>query len=161
MSSGYDRRPDIAALVNGALVVFVPMILAVTLPALFPTDAVTVRPPDAPVISGKLRELGYMGTALLPFAFLAGWRTRVHAVAWCEHGASGWYGVLEGAAAGFLITLAILLPATIRRPLDAPPYIIAYGGAALVVGLLTALLLRITALIVLRLATPRQPHPSG
>jgi hypothetical protein len=150
----FDRRPDIAALVNGALMVVVPMILAATLPVLFPTDAVVVRPPDAPVFSRMVKELAQIGILMLPAAFLAGWRTRVHAIAWCERGSTGWRGVIEGGIGGFLIAFLILLPASLRRPLDAPPYVIAYGGAALMLGFVIAFFLRVTALIVLRLSTP-------
>jgi hypothetical protein len=150
----YDRRPDIAALVNGGLVVLVPQALAVLLPVLLPdTHTVTVRPPDAPVIARTLRDLGQMAVALLPFAVLAGWRTRVHAIEWCQDGDTGWRGVLEGGAAGFLIAFLVLLQPTLLRPMDAPPYIIAYGGAAMILGLLIAFFLRITALLVLRLST--------
>lgn len=150
----YDRRPDIAALVNGVVIVLMPLALAVVLPVLVPdTHTVTVRPPDAPVIARTLKDLGRMAVVLLPFAFLAGWRTRVHAIEWCQDRGTGWRGVLEGGAAGFLIAFLVLLQPTLMRPMDAPPYIIAYGGGAMILGLLIAFFLRITALVVLRLST--------
>lgn len=156
-ATAFDRRPDLAALANALLVIVGPMILALTLPVLFPSDSVTVRPADAPVIARTLRDLAQMGITLLPFAVLAGWRTRVHAIAWCERGDRGWRGVVEAGLGGFLIAVLVLLPATLRRPLDAPPYILAYGGLALIVGLVFGFVLRISALVVLQLATPREP----
>jgi hypothetical protein len=77
------------------------------------------------------------------------WRTWVHARNWREHRGRGWQGVAEGSAVGFAVALLILLPSIIRRPLDAPPYVLAYGGLAAIVGLVIACVLRLVAVLVL------------
>ena len=55
--------------------------------------------------------------------------------------------VLEGGLVGFAVALWVLLPGIVTRPLDAPPYLIAYGGFAVVVGVICGLVLRTTGAI--------------
>ena len=78
------------------------------------------------------------------------WRTWVHAKNWRRRGERGWKGVAEGSAVGFLVALLILLPSIIRRPLDAPPFLVVYGGLAAIVGLVIAFVLRLAAVLVLK-----------
>ncbi len=60
--------------------------------------------------------------------------------------------------------LLVLLPGIVTRPREAAPYIIVYGGAALVVGLAVGVLLRMTALAILRFTETverdRRLHPT-
>jgi hypothetical protein len=47
--------------------------------------------------------------------------------------------------------MIVLAPGIVTRPFDAAPYIIAYGRAALLLGLLIGFILRLIALAVLRI----------
>jgi len=147
-------RPEaVAAIVNGLVVLLAPVALLVIGPHLFPIDrnaSVTVRPPGASNI-GILMEFAQLVLVLMPFAALASWRTWAHARGLLEGRSRGWMGVAEAGAAGLAVALVVLAPGIVTRPLEAPPYVIAYGGAALFLGLLTGLALRLTALLVLRL----------
>jgi hypothetical protein len=58
--------------------------------------------------------------------------------------------VLEAGACGFVLALVYFAPGILTRPRDAPPYVIFYGGIALVLGLIVGLLLRTAAILVLR-----------
>ena len=89
--------------------------------------------------------------ALVPVALVVIWRTSVHGKRYLANQGSGWLGVLEGGALGGSIALFVLLPAAIAQPGEAPPYLIVYGGGAALVGLVLALILRLTGLLVLRL----------
>ena len=92
-----------------------------------------------------------MRLSTLPFATLAGWRTWVYATRWQEQRRGSWLAVAEAGGWGLAVALFILAPGIVTRPMDAPPYLIAYGGFALLVGLVLGLVLRTAALIVLRL----------
>ena len=50
-----------------------------------------------------------------------------------------------------MLALLYLAPGIVRRPAEAPPYVIAYGGAALLLGVVVGLFLRTTAILVLKL----------
>jgi hypothetical protein len=91
-----------------------------------------------------------MSVLLLPLATLAAWRTWVHATRWRARRIAGWLGVAEAGATGFLIALIYLAQGILTRPTEAPPYVLVYGGLALILGLLVGLVLQLTALIVLR-----------
>ena len=147
------RRPDLAvAVVNGLLVLLVPLLLLALGPFLFDGDSntsVTVRAPGASVLRPFL-NLGWEASVLLPFAILAGWRTNVHARQWLEGRGAGWRGVIEAVATAAGIALFVLAPGIVTRPADAPPYVMVYGGAASIMGLLVGLTLRTTALLLLR-----------
>ena len=69
-------------------------------------------------------------------------------------GGNGWQGVLEAGAAGFVIALWVLAPGIAMQPTKAPPYVIFYGGAALILGLAIGVVLRMAAMLVLK----RQSH---
>jgi hypothetical protein len=61
-----------------------------------------------------------------------------------------WQGSAEAGACGVGIAIVFLLPGIMMRPADATPYIVVYCGGALLVGLSCGLVLRMTALWVLR-----------
>ena len=60
-------------------------------------------------------------------------------------------GVAEAGACGLILALLYLAPGIVTRPAEAPQYVIAYGGAALLLGVVVGLLLRTTAILVLKL----------
>ncbi len=78
------------------------------------------------------------------------WRTFVHAKRWVEFRDRTWWGVLEAGACGFAGTLLVLLPGILMHPLQAPPYIVAYGIPTIAIGFVVGLILRQTALAVLK-----------
>ena len=95
-------------------------------------------------------ELGFLVVLISPLALLVGWRTWVHAQRYREGRGTGWQGVIEAGAVGAGIALWILAAPIVMHPAQAPPYVIFYGGAALILGLLIGLVLRMTAILVLR-----------
>jgi hypothetical protein len=60
-------------------------------------------------------------------------------------------GVGEAGACGLVLGVMYLAPGIVTRPAEAPPYVMVYGGASLLLGLLMGLVLRGTAILVLRL----------
>src|SRR5207247_604642 len=92
-----------------------------------------------------------MWATLLPASLIAGWRTLVYARRWANRNDRAWRGVLEAGACGFLYMVVVLSPGIVRQPLNAPPFLLVYGGIALVVGLCVGLVLRTTAMVVLKL----------
>jgi hypothetical protein len=147
------HREKVAAIVNGLLVLLSPLVISVV-GANLTTDSnasVTVRPPDAPPIIFATQTLIWIGQVLLPFALLAGWRTWVYTIRYLEAGDRGWRGVAEAGACGLIVALLYLSPGIVTRPMEAPPYVIVYGGGALIVGVVVGLVLRASALLVLKL----------
>ena len=145
---------SVAAAVNAAIVVLLPVILLAAGSLVLNSDSntsVTVRPPGAPVIGPVILLLAHVACSTLPFATLAGWRTWVYATRWQEQRRGSWLAVAEAGGWGLAVTLVILAPGIVTRPMDAPPYLIGYGGFAVLVGLVLGLVLRTAALIVLRL----------
>jgi hypothetical protein len=156
------KRPeDLAALVNGLLVVLVPLAFLVLGSYVFDRDSqysVTVRATDpAPLtaaIDGML-VLGQIGLALLPFAAVAAWRTWVHARRWPKE--RGWQGVADAGLCGLGFALLYLAPGILTHPREAPAYFVVYGGGAMILGLLVGLLLRTAAVVVLTLRESTPP----
>ena len=147
------RHPEVvAAAVNGLLTLLLPAapILPMAM-GLGGANSSPVRPSDASQFRDVVHLLLMAGPAMLPLAMVAAWRTWVHARRWRERGTRGWQGVAEGGALGLVVALLILAVPTIMRPKDAPPYLVVYGGLALIVGLVIGFLLRITAVLVLKL----------
>ena len=142
------RRPPeiVAALVNGALVLALPLawITYAFLTSSVGTPSRLREAVGAALIAGALM------LPLVPVALVVIWRTSVHGKRYLAHQGSGWLGVLEGGALGGAFALLVLLPATVMQPTQAPPYLIAYGGAAAIIGMVAAFVLRLTALLVLR-----------
>jgi hypothetical protein len=150
------ERPEYAAAVANALVVLLaPMVLlfAGSLMAQCPSDTnVAVRASGGPDFKSIATIVFSMASGLVPAAAVAGWRTLVLARRWRHDRRGDWRGVAEAAGCGFLVALIVLAPGIVTRPLEAPPYVIAYGGAALVLGMVVGLVLRAVALTVLKAA---------
>ena len=145
---------SVAAAVNAAIVVLLPVILLAAGRMVLNPDtntSATVRPPGASVIGPVILLLAQVAWWALPFATVAGWRTWVYATRWQGQRRGSWLAVAEAGGWGLAVALMILAPGIVTRPMDAPPYLIAYGGFAVLVGLVLGLVLRTAALIVLRL----------
>ena len=152
MNRAHWKPEVVAAAVNGAIVMLIPFALFVVAWASDNGSSVSAR--VSPWYIFALRQVIVAGMILTPFAgfaLVAGWRTWVHARTYRERGTGSWQGVLEAGGLGLILALLILLPASVRSPLQAPPYLIAYGGGALTLGLALGLLLRTTALLTLKL----------
>jgi hypothetical protein len=144
----------VAAAVNGLIVVLLPLAAQVagSTIGLNRSDAsVTADVPGSPRLETLMPILMATTLVLLPFAGLAGWRTWVYARRWCDQKDRGWTGVAEAGACGLVVALLYLAPGIVTRPAEAPPYVLAYGGTALVLGVLVGLFLRATAIVVLKL----------
>ena len=148
------RIASIAALVNGAIVVLLPLLLSILAGALSADMydlSSTVRADNAPgVFAASVRLWREMLPALMLLAFIAGWRTFVHAARAWERGRLAWRGVAEAGACGFGCALFVLSPAILRRPLDSPPFVFTYGVMGTAVGLVVGLLLQTATWAVLR-----------
>jgi hypothetical protein len=148
---GRSRPEAVAALVNASLVFLIPVGLAFIL---MMGDDDVVRPSASSLF--KIRDAlviaALCAAASAPFALLSGWRTWVHAKKFLEGRSSGWVGVMEAGGLSFGVALVGLANGILRRPHDAPPYIVFYGGVAAIFGLLLGVLLRSIALWVLKRA---------
>jgi hypothetical protein len=147
------RPESVAAVVNGLLVLLLPIALLVAGSSidLNRTDSsVTADVPGSPRLEAMIPMLISTVVVGLPFALLAGWRTWVYARRWRDRQDRGWRAVAEAGACGLILALLYLAPGIVTRPVDAPPYVLAYGGAAMLLGLAVGLLLRTTAILVLK-----------
>ena len=148
------RSESVAAVVNGLLVMLVPLAVLAAGNNVNPDDfdaSVTADVPGAPRMWATIQILIPASLVLLPFALLAGWRTWVYARRWCDQQDRGWRAVTEAGACGLIVALLYLAPGIVTWPAEAPPYVIAYGGGALLLGLVVGLFLRTTAVLVLKL----------
>jgi hypothetical protein len=157
MTRPSDRPATLAAFVNAIIVYLLPLVLAGAI-ALFASDdtnsgtrVVGVDPDRAAMWSRRVHVIGAYVTGLAPFAMAAAWRTFVHARRWLEKGSRGSLGILEGAACGFAGAVLVLLPGIVTKPMQAPPYLLAYGGLAAVLGLAVGAVLWISATLTLKL----------
>ena len=142
---------QVAAIVNALVVLFIPLTLLVAFFVHRLTDMnPPVRPPGNYFFSDLAGSL-LIFVPLAPFALIPAWRTWTHARVYLAGKGGGWQGVIEGGALGLFLTLAGLIRPALTRPQQAPPYLIAYGGMALVVGLALGCVLRLTALLTLRI----------
>jgi len=156
MTSSTSNRPArVAAVLNGLLVFGVPAVLMIAALASasdqsWPAELAAHRPTTSRVV---LESVQYS----LVFAALgatAAWRTWIHAIRYQSGTSRGWQGVAEAAAVGFGVAVLYLLPGIITRPGDAPPYVVFYGSAAAILGAMVGVLLRVSAMMALRLSTP-------
>jgi hypothetical protein len=90
-----------------------------------------------------------MWRTLLPLGLIAAWRTFVHGRRRLTGDDHSWRGVFEAGLCRFLYVLVILARGILTRPMQAPPFVIAYGGLGLILGLIIGLVLRTTALLTL------------
>jgi hypothetical protein len=144
------RPPDFVALIVGAIVLLLPIGVAVAgMFAALSSDA--VRPPDSGgrTLATFLLEAGTLTVLASPLVVLAGLRARVHAARYVAQQGRGWQGVAEAAAVGFCAAILPLTRGILTRPGDAPPYVLFYCGAGLLIGLLYGVVLRTIAVAVL------------
>jgi hypothetical protein len=114
----------------------------------------TVRPSSPSGYAYVTDRFLHIATAVIPFvpfALIVGWRTWVHAKRYRQGQGTGWQGVAEGGAIGFVFALIILRIGIVTRPAEAPPYVLVYGGLAVIVGLAIGVVLRLTGILVLKL----------
>ncbi|HEY1911906.1 MAG TPA: hypothetical protein VGG73_13355 [Vicinamibacterales bacterium] len=163
-----DRQPEtVAAYVNAILVLLVPVGVAIAIPIgmwFSPSNTTTVHATPTPLPEEVLVYVaGVMlfVVLFLPLAAIAGWRTRVHARRYLDFEGGGWQGVLEAGVVGLFIAIWILRRGIATRPADAPPYVIAYGGAAAVIGLTIGLILRTAAVLTLKLTSRDEASRAG
>jgi hypothetical protein len=161
MGRPHDRTATAVALVNAIVVLLLPIgvvwLLTVVMPS-YSNGSTTVVGRD-PRHAERVLEfaVAYL-TGVSPFAMAAAWRTFVHARRWLLTGARGVQGIVEAGVCGFAGAVFVLLPGIVTRPAQAPAYVIAYGGATLVLGLIVGVILWSTATLTLwflRSATPR------
>jgi hypothetical protein len=154
MARKYDRPATVTALVNAGVVYLIPIAfvgLISLLPDRHAGTTVYAHGPD--YLMNRAKVIVAYVTAVAPFAMAAAWRTFVHARRWLECHDRTWWGVLEAGGCGLAGTLLVLLPGIVTRPLEAPPYIIVYGLPTIAIGLVIGVILRLTALGVLKLWT--------
>lgn len=133
------------------LLVPVALLVAATVVSWNPDHTVTARVTPLPVyLIFRVLELGMLFTPFVALACIAAWRTWVHARRYLGGHGSGWSGVGEGGALGLFLAVLVLSPGIIAHPAAAPPYIAFYGGGGLILGLAMGLVLRTSALLVLR-----------
>ena len=149
-----ERRENVAAVVNGLLVMLLPLAVVVAgsnIDLDHFDSSVTADVPGAPRMWATIQTLIPIALLVFPFALLAGWRTWVYAKRWCDQQDRGWLAVAEAGACGLIPALLYLAPGIVMRPDEAPPYVMAYGGGALLLGVVVGLVLRTTAILVLTL----------
>lgn len=156
MARPYDRPATVAALVNAVLVFVLPVATVMILMAVKPgagtgATAVGVDPDRAAALARKLRMMAGYLAFMSPFAMAAAWRTFVHARRWLDGTATGTRGILEGALCGFAGAVLVLLPGIATKPLQAPPFVIAYGGLSAIIGLAIGTILWLCATVTLKL----------
>ena len=145
--SGIQKQARRAAWVNG-LLLFVPPT------ALMLTDPFSIDPallPPGVSVADLLMDSVLFELFFIALSILAAWRTLVHARHVLNGESSGARGIREAAICGFAGAVLYLSPGIVPRPLEAPPYVIFYGGAAAIFGALVGLVLFCVAQVVLRL----------
>jgi hypothetical protein len=136
-----ETRAFRAALINGVLVFVVPLTLLVFA---YVNAFRRSWPPEVIV-----EALTY-GLVFAALAAIAAWRTWVHAMRYLARRSRGWQGVAEATACGLIVAVPNLAPAFLALDPAAPRIMISYGGPAAVVGCLVGVLLRATALAVVK-----------
>ena len=155
LSSVWRRPEGLAAAVNAVLVVLIPIgVASIVSMGVESGNTVRASPSGLQRAFTSLYGIAAYLVAIVPVALLAGWRTWVHASRYREGKGTGWQGVVEAGGLGLTLALVVLARGIVTRPADAPPYVIFYGGVALILGLAIGLFLRVTALTVLKFASP-------
>lgn len=152
------RRPeDVIAAINGAIVLLVPVIVALAFLFRRAGMDAPVRPPGNYVLKDFVLSVAVLEVPLAPFAVVAGWRTWVRVHRWRSTGLRDFWGVLEGAATGLVAAVLVLMPGIATRPFEAAPYIITYGAIGACVGLAFGILLQVTAMLALSFVDRARP----
>ena len=155
LSSVWRRPEGLAAAVNAVLVVLIPIgVASIVSMGVESGNTVRASPSGLQRAFTSLYDIAAYLVAIVPVALVAGWRTWVHASRYREGTGTGWQGVVEAGGLGLTLALGVLARGIVTRPAEAPPYVIFYGGVALILGLATGLILRVTALTVLKFASP-------
>src|SRR5918993_4493025 len=155
MARPHDRPAVLAALGSGIVVMLLPIVVVYGTWLFAPsysnsgTTVVGIDPDRARVATQQLRLVTAYVMGVSPFAMAAAWRTFVRAKRWLVQGDRGWQGIFEGAACGFCGAVLVLLPGILTRPTEAPPYVIAYGGIAAILGLVVGAIVWLTAAFIL------------
>jgi len=157
------RRANKAALANLAVIMAMPMLLAIvgwSLTGRIQNSSVRVYSNGDPGIGDAIATGLIAAVFCTPVAAFVAWRTHVHALRRLTDGTGGWQGVAEAAGIGFGIVLLTLLPNFLIYLLTAPSPVTVYAGIGAVflyssiaglIGALLGLVLRLTALVALRL----------
>ncbi len=146
------RHAMVAALANGFVFALMPLAMMLVAGALGQASdtSTIVRPQGAPPVAVvTVSTWVEMWRTLLPLSLIAGWRTFVHARRRLKDDDHSWRGVLEARLCGFLYVLVILARGIVTQTMQAPPFVIVYGGLGLVLGLIVGLVLYSTALLTL------------
>jgi hypothetical protein len=155
MTRPFERPAIIVALVNALVVYLLPLAFVAAVSMFAPlgngTHVVGVDPDRARVWSNRIQFIAAYLLGLAPFAMVAAWRTFVHARRWLDRGSYGLVGIAEGGLCGLAGGLLVLLPPSIMKPAQAPPYLLAYGGLAAILGLSVGVVLWVTGTIAVRL----------
>ena len=107
------RPESVAAVVNGLLVMLVPLAVLVAGSNINVDNfdaSVTANVPGSPRMWTTIRILIRASVVLFPFALLAGWRTWIYARRWCDYQDRGWRAVAEAGACGVILALLTLRP---------------------------------------------------
>jgi hypothetical protein len=143
---------DVTALVNAALVLLLPSgFIAVAW--LLPEPPNTVSARVSSNFEYWTRNFFQVATVFIPFvplSLVAAWRTRMYARRYMRGEGTGWRGVAEAGALGFAVAILVLSRGILMRPAEAPPYILFYGGIAVLLGLAVGCVLRIAGILVLK-----------
>lgn len=151
VASGQREPAFMAAVLNGSLILFVPIMVSAL--AMYTSSAVR---PSPPTLLSSIIEALPMVLALAPVALVVGWRTYIHARAYRRNRLTLWRGPAESAAIAGAIALMVMARATTatwaREPLHLViAYISFYVGATALVGLAMGLVLTAMALLALHL----------
>src|SRR5947208_1991566 len=121
-----ERSEYAVAIVNGLLVMVLPLAFALlaTVVILDSNTSVTVHAPGASRVMAVISPVLSTVVVVLPFALLAGWRSFVYARRWRDQSDRGWRAVAEAGVCGLAVALIVLAPGIVRRPRDAPPYVV-------------------------------------
>src|SRR5262245_22325748 len=138
------------AIVNGLLVLVVPLAYLAWSQVADEMGSDIARPPGASAINRIVERLAWAASVLLPFAALTAWRTRTYARKVIAGASEGWWSVAEVAACGAAVILIMGVPGVPSRPLGYVPVLILWaltvGGS---VGAFVGVILRFTGLLVL------------
>jgi hypothetical protein len=160
-----NRAPLAAAGVNALIVLLLPGLVLLLFksirfiyPALVKGGPVFARE-VSPIVSAIWISLGAVFVTV-PLAAVAAWRTWVHATKWQTH-QSTWWGVAEAGGVGALCVIYMLLPGALTAAIAGSGSMAGIGAIAFyatiggLVGLVVGLMLQLTAIAVLKMASLR------
>ena len=152
-----DRAVALTATLNTLLVLLVPLgwlALRFWQDGLPDDNSTIVRAPGA--AWRQVADLVRVGGLLLPFAFLAFWRSVVYARRVIDGTSTGWRGVGEAVAVALGVELVMASPALVSGHAAALPFLYVQVLVA-ATGVMVGLILRTAGLVTLRLSGVRTP----